>query len=320
MKGLYLPEKQAYQVISHQKRLLVKSSQVSGILGEPIFLLAKDKVYGKIIIKNEQVKKKRELYKMTSSHGMTKEDIDKNWKDLKELYIYDIDVIDSFKPSLVWKRIDSPNSIVDNVEIEKSVFIKFPLEKVKQEFVSGLSDIEKEILNKKIEQLITIFPEDNTIKQTQERIFSKVKQDIRRRFAMQIKFSGLDKGELDYDYKTLLIKYPKTLYSIRLSINDESLHTIYIDPQKEGRVKKYDVEFEEGASNVWMDIAMRDNFVANNGANYIKVFNLDFGEMSYRIINKSIYEIDFNGAMLKGKHVISKRKDQKNWTFEKIDE
>jgi len=155
--GLYLVERHARLIISRRKTLIIKAKKFEGHINEPLYLLAKNKVYGIIVLKEPKKITLEEFKTLFKKHLITDTERKKWWNNTKEFFAYDFELKKIFRPPLNWKYKKGVQNFVLNVEIEKTVFLKMPIDEITPKKLQNVSDKELLGLHRRLHMLYARF-------------------------------------------------------------------------------------------------------------------------------------------------------------------
>lgn len=320
MKGLYLPEQQAYSVIKGTKTKILCSKGAESFFDGKVYLLAKDRIYGKISLSGftplAEIKDTDNLCKQLDISQKSL----KKW-DGKDALVATIQEVEEFNTGLTWKMSDQPPMLVDQVEVDRDVFIRVPLSKLNKTLLSYSRERELKKIDQKVTLLAQVYDDEKIVSDYQKMLEAKeavvTDSSKKLRYVVQMKFSHLTKEELEYPHSALTARYPKVEYLLRMERPDGRMEAWALLPNEKGEF--YATEKRDYCSTVWLKVGQYKEFITPyEDGTFIKTFTFDKGFYEGNWMTELAGQFDFEGTYFDGKYVISKRKGEKLFKFEKL--
>jgi len=156
MHGIYIVDKHARLIVARKKTLIIKAKEFKDHIDEELYLLAKNKVYGIIVLKSPKKISLEEFKSLFKKHLVTEEERKKWWSDAKELFAYEFTLKRVFLPPLNWKYKQAVQSFVLDVEIEKNFYIKMPIDEITPKRLKNVSNKELLGLHRRLHQIFSL--------------------------------------------------------------------------------------------------------------------------------------------------------------------
>lgn len=113
--GIYFKPSTARMIIEENRKAFIKTRRFDIHRNEPLYLLGDNYCFGVIkysVIRDTTLKELKKLY---SLHGITGQKLDKNYSGAKNLYLYLVDVLETYDPPRHYKREMGIQTFVEDV-------------------------------------------------------------------------------------------------------------------------------------------------------------------------------------------------------------
>lgn len=321
MNGLYLHEQQVHLVVDNRKSLLVRPIKLEKYVDEPLFLLSKNKVFGIIKLDSPKLITLDEFKNTYKEHLINEYQRNKWWPDKTEFYTYKIDFQQIFRPILYWKLIDRPHTFVDNVEIDQFVIIKVPIKNLSRNHFKGVDQNEIDRIIKRI-KFISLFidkKEADISKKILGELQIEKKPINADNFILQMRFDNVNLTDASDSLDVLKQKKYVHQYELRLQKNEVDMVGWII---KSDNLTSQHIPIEEKpthSAKVWLKVAEQPSYLVDlDNSKKIKYFTMDKGKYIFKKLGDNVFEYTFNGSVMKGQYVCSKRFRTQKWLMEPI--